>query len=153
MNPNAVAARFDADVPRGGELVAVDRDVVLAAAADRERGRIELVLIPLVEDAACRDHQPARPDRLPDRSARHRRAKNEALLRQTEVAGRGADDPQDKKVEEDQERNLERKQHALVCRAREDHARRAPSSLRTFMPAVLRRAYALSRSIEKVISV
>src|SRR5581483_11827807 len=123
VDPYAVAARLDADVAGRRVLVAVDRHVVLAAAADRERRRVELELGAAVEDAARRHAEPPGPDRLSDRSAGHRGPEDEALLRQPQVARGGADDPPDEGVEEDEERDLQREQHALVRGAADDHSR------------------------------
>src|SRR5205814_9299670 len=85
VRPDAVAARLDAHMARGGELVAVDRDVVLSGAADRERRRLELELLALLERVAPQHHEPAGVDALADRAAGERRPEDEALLRQPQV--------------------------------------------------------------------
>ena len=51
------------DVARGGELVTLDRDVVLSAAADRERRGFELVTLALLEHPAVHDDEAACAER------------------------------------------------------------------------------------------
>ena len=52
LDPDAVAPRLEARVPRGRELVAVERDLVLAAAADRHRQRVDRHLLARVQRGA-----------------------------------------------------------------------------------------------------
>src|SRR5258708_3424904 len=99
-HPDAVTARLDSQMVCRCELVAFDRDVVLAAATDGERGRVERELVAGREDLAVHDDQPARCDR----PAGEGRAQDEALLRQAHVAAGGADDPPDEQIEQNAER-------------------------------------------------
>src|SRR5581483_6024818 len=123
LHPDAVAARLEAHVPRGRELVALEREVVLAAAADGDRRGVDLELIALVEHGALLH------DELPARRRRgcvgHDRPHDEALLAglHAHVARDRADDPPDEEVEKDEERDLEREEDLFETRAREDHSR------------------------------
>src|SRR2546428_4070429 len=123
VHPDPVAPRLDANVPCGRELVLVDRDIVLAAAADRERGRGELVLTAGVEHRAHHDEEQSRTDSLFNRPAGNRRPEDEALLRQAQVLRRRANDAPDEEVEQHEEGDLEHEEHALVRRAGGDHSR------------------------------
>src|SRR5215475_7342162 len=71
-----------------------------------------------------RDDEPPRMRGDSDRDPRQRaRPQDEALLREPQVLGRGADDPPDEEVEKDEERDLEREEDALVGRAAEHYSR------------------------------
>src|SRR5439155_19562815 len=59
LYPDAVAARLDAGVLRRGVVVAVEGDVVLRAAADGQRGRVEHPSFARLERGAADDDQAA----------------------------------------------------------------------------------------------
>src|SRR5207248_8331110 len=59
LHPDAVAARLDAGVLRRGVVVAVEGDVVLRAAADGQRGRVEHPSFARLERGAADDDQAA----------------------------------------------------------------------------------------------
>src|SRR3954447_4725313 len=97
LDPHAVLPRLAPRVPRGRELVRADRDVVLSAAADRQLRRGELEILARIEGGALDDDEPpgdgAAARGLDARLAG--RSEDEALLRQAQVAARGADDAPD----------------------------------------------------------
>ena len=109
---------------RGGELVAVDRDVVLRAAADGERSRIEIELIADVQHLALDDDEASGVGRLRQGGpAGDRGPEDEALLRQVQVATGRSDDAPDEEIEQHDERDLQDEQDGLVGGARDDHSR------------------------------
>src|SRR4029079_3242818 len=87
------------------------------SAPDRQLGGVELEVLAFVEvgalhhDEAPRDRDP--PGRLHAGLARRR--EDEALLRQAEVAARGADDAPDEEIEQNEERDLEDEQNLIDC--------------------------------------
>src|SRR4051812_42937564 len=152
LDPDAVLTRLEASMPRRRELVRTDRDVVLSSAADRQLRRVELEILALIEVGALDDHEPpgdgAAARRLDPRLAG--RSEDEALLRQAQIAARGADDAPDKEVKQNEERDLEDEQdfvdrgrveeHWLLRFPGERHVRRperdrvAAAQLRTLDP-------------------
>src|SRR3954463_562422 len=108
LDPDAVLTRLEASMPRRRELVRTDRDVVLSSAADRQLRRGELEILALMEVGALDAHEPpgdgAAARRLDPRLAG--RGEDEALLRQAQIAARGAEDAPDKEGKEKEESGL-----------------------------------------------
>ena len=124
LHPHSVLTRLEAGVARGRVFVGRDRDVVLIPATDRELRRVELVVFAGGEVGALDDDEP--PGGRPRPRDLHAGAapgwgEHEALLWQTEIAARGADDPPDEHVEQDEERDLEDEQDLVDSRGVEDH--------------------------------
>ena len=129
-DPDAVAPRLDARVARRGEVVAVERDVVLRSRPIVDRARVQGELSPassagLARRRAARSRRPWRADQ----AGRLRLAgrEDEALLRQAEVAARGPHDPPDEEVEEHEEEDLEDEQRLADGDRREaSHSTKPP---------------------------
>src|SRR5215831_4874873 len=115
LHPDAVLARLEPRVACGGVLVGANRDVVLAAAPDRQLRRVELEVAAFVEVRALDDDQPAGDPAAPARldAGVTRRSEDEALLRHPQVAARRAHDPPDEEIEQDEERDLEDEQDLI----------------------------------------
>ena len=119
LDPEPVAPRLEASVLRGGELVAVERDLVLAAAADRHGHRVDRNLLAGIERRALDDDQPGALHGCEAEARGLRRPHEHALLRgsirrrSSEVAARAAHDPPDEEIEEDDEGDLEDQQRLV----------------------------------------
>src|SRR5438034_143573 len=97
LHPDAVVAWLETCVTRRCVFVGADRDVVLAAAPDRQLSGVELEVLARVEIGALHDDEPSGDRATP--SGLHpglaRRRQDEALLRQAQVPARGANDAPD----------------------------------------------------------
>src|SRR6266508_1945325 len=116
LDPDAVAARLDPRVARRGELIGVEPDVVLPAAADGDPGRVELELGVLVDRGALAHEEPAHARAgLGAEAGRGRLvgSEDEALLGEAQVAARRAHDAPDEEVEEHEKSGLEEEEHSL----------------------------------------
>ena len=112
LDPDPVAPRLEASVLRRSELVAVERDLVLPAAADLRRASSRPDLLAGVERGALEDDQPGAFDgREPE--ARGLRRPMSTLSwagapgAGAEVAARAAHDPPDEEIEQDDEGDLQ----------------------------------------------
>jgi hypothetical protein len=99
-------------VARGGELVVVEGDVVLGAAADGDARRVEDELGALVQRRALQHDQPAHQGLgwaaiAQARGGSFLRCEDEALLRHPQILAGGAHDPPDEQVEQDDEADLQ----------------------------------------------
>src|SRR5436305_1835813 len=139
LHPDPVLPRLEAGVARRRVLVGSDRDVVLAAAPDRQLRRVELEVLTLVEVRALEDDEAARVRSPAARlHARVRRGgEDEALLRQAQVTARSPDDPPDEEIEQDEERDLEDEED-FVHRGRvEDHLSDSREKVSSVEPSVM----------------
>jgi len=122
LHIDAVAPRLEARMVRRGELVALDREVVVAPAPNAKRMGVERDDVALVERRALEHDEPAElaGNGLREQGRCLLRREDHRLLRQAQVAGGGADDPPDEQVEQDEERDLEEKERCLDVRRSDD---------------------------------
>ena len=112
LDPDTVLPRLEPRVPGGGIFVRGQGDVVLASTTDRQLGRVEVEVHPLLELGALHDDELPRVNGWRGRcdTAFARRRQDEALLRQAEISTRGANDPPDEEIEKDEEGDLQDQQ-------------------------------------------
>src|SRR5205823_999283 len=103
------------------ELVALECEIVLARASDRDRGGVELELGAFVEMRARLHDETAALHRKPE-GARSSGLEHETLLGQARVPAHRADDSPDEEIEQDEERDLQHEQKLLEPRAGDDHS-------------------------------
>ena len=127
LDPEAVGSRLEQSVARRDEVVAVEADRVLAAAAEARR-HLQLDGAPHLQSRAL-EHEHARHGSLDDRLVpraklvRFLGAEHDRLLRRrAEVARDRADDRPDEEVEEHEEADLQREQRLLGVE-RSEHVR------------------------------
>ncbi len=106
-------AGLEARVARGGVLVALQREVVGRAAADREGGRVEHLHLALLQHRAGGDDELSCLVALPEDAGDLLRREHHALLRKAQIAARRTHDPPDEEIEEDEEQDLEEEQDLL----------------------------------------
>ena len=122
LDVDAVAARLEARVALRGEAVALERQVVVVAAADGERGRVDRVGAARLKGARLDDHEPPELARHRLRE-QHDACWGERIIDSWAAAGRAqpTDDPPDEEIEQDKEGDLEDKEGGFDSNGGERH--------------------------------